>query len=313
MFNNHHTITRIGHLSLIALIGLFLFILDYAHAGRAVRNWQTTKTSSLGGAGIAAPTMIEGLYLNPAMFAYFANSSFYFQNKDGSIEPVSTSRSGQFGNTKHPEGFSAAITDGSNTAKGGFAYTDQEESGTERKKYSFGFGNSIDGNSAFGVSYSYAQDEFNEGSVTKENKLHIANLGYMYILDPKLSIALIWNDPAWSDRMNSKAVAGVHYRPLEKLAVLLDFGFDVKRSINKTFYYAVGAELEFYTDLYARFGVFQDKIFNIEGQGFGLGWIGPILGLEVSMKKTKKKDEFTTYLLNDEKLKETELSLIYLF
>jgi len=284
-----------------------------AHAGRAVRNWQTTKTSSLGGAGIAAPTLVEGLYLNPAMFAYFANSSFYFQNKDGSIKPVSTNRTSQFGNAKHPEGFSAAITDGSNTAKGGFSYTDQEESGTERKKYSFGFGNTIDGNSAFGISYSYVQDKFSEGSLTKENKLHVASLGYLHILDPKLSFALTWNDPTWADRMNSKTVAGVHYRPFEKLSVLLDFGFDVKRSINKTFYYATGIELEFYTDLYARFGIFQDKIFNLEGQGFGIGWVGPRLGLELAMKTSKRKDEFITYLINDEKLKETELSLIYLF
>lgn len=312
MFNKYAN-TRTIHLSLIPLFSMLLFIAETVHAGRAVRNWQTSKTTSLGGAGIAAPTMIEGLYLNPAMFAYFANSSFYFQNKDGSVEPVNAGRASQFGNAKNPEGFSAALTDGSNSAKGGFSYTDQEESGTDRKKYSFGFGNSVDGNSAFGISYSYVQEEFLEGTVTKENKLHVGSMGYLYIVDPKLSFAVIWNDPTWADRMNSKTVTGVHYRPFEKLSLMLDFGFDVKRSINKTFYYATGAEFEFYTDLYARFGVFQDKIFNIEGQGFGIGWVGPRLGLEAAMKTTKRKDDFATYLLNNEKLKETEISLIYLF
>jgi len=304
-------------LSLFACLNLLLFvpvlIISDANAGRAVRNWQTTKTSALGGAGIAVPTMLEGLYLNPAMFAFFTNSSFSFQKKDATLEPVSTSRNAQFGNTKPPEGFSAAITDGSNTAKGGFSYTDQEESGTERKKYSFGFANTIDGNSALGVSYSYVQEEFMEGANALSSKLHVGSIGYINIISPQLSYAIVWNDPAWADRLNSKTVLGINYSPFERLTLLLDFGHDIKRSVNKTFYYAIAAEVEVYTDIYARYGIFQDKIFNIEGQGFGLGWVGPRLGLEFAMKTTKRKDDFDIFLLDDEKLKETELSLVYLF
>lgn len=309
----NYIITLRSYLSLFTCLSLLFFTTTSSWAGRAVRNWQTTKTSALGGAGIASPTMVEGLYQNPAMFAFFPNSSFYFQNKDGDIKPTHTTRNTTFGNAKPPEGFSAAITDGSNAAKGGFAYTDQEESGTERKKYSFGFGNTIDGNSALGVNYSYVQEEFIEGTLAKENKLHVGSIGYLNIINPQLSYALVWNDPAWSDRINSKTVAGVHYKPFERLSFMLDMGLDIKRSINKTLYYAAATEVEVYTDLYARFGLFQDKIFNLHGYGFGFGWVGPRLGLEFAMKQSKRKDAFQVFLLDDEKLKETELSLIYLF
>lgn len=310
--NKSHLNIPLSCLSLFTCLNLLLFV-PVANAGRAVRNWQTTKTTALGGAGIAAPTMIEGLYLNPAMFAFFSNSSFYFQNKDSSLDPVNATRSTQFGNSKPPKGFSAAINDGSNSSKGGFSYTDQEESGTKRKKYSFGFGNTIDGNSSLGVSYSYVQDEFMEGNSELHNKLHVGSIGYMNILSPQLSLAIVWNDPAWADRLNSKTVVGVHYAPFERLNFLLDFGQDIKRSLNKTLYYAIATEIEFYTDLYARFGMFQDKVFNLEGQGMGIGWVGPRLGLEFAMKTSKRKDNFNTFLLPNEKLKETELSLVYLF
>lgn len=307
-----YIITYIKCLSLFACFNLVIFTHN-SLASRAVRNWQSTKTASLGGAGIASPTMTEGLYLNPAMFAFFTNSSFYFQNKDSSLEPVNTARTTQFGDQNPPEGFSAAITDGSNNAKGGFSYTDQEESATKRKKYSFGFGNTIDGNSSLGISYSYVQEQFNEGSNEINNKLHIGSIGYLNILSPQLSFAVTWNDPAWSDRYNSKTILGIHYTPVERISLLLDFGHDIKRSVNKTFNYAVATEIEVYTDIYARFGMFQDKILNIEGQGFGLGWVGPRLGLEFAMKKTKRKDNFNIFLLENESLKETELSLVYLF
>lgn len=304
--------TQVKCLSQLSLI-IVLFFSSNTLAGRAVRQWQTTKTSSLAGAGIAAPTMIEALYVNPAMYAYFTTSSFYFQNHDGKIDPLNSSRTATFGDSNNPEGFSAAITDGSNPAKGGFTYTDQEESGTERKRYGFGFGNTVDGDSAFGVNYSYIVDEFSEGSIEKKSKLHVGSMGYLSIVNPQFSYAIIWNDPAWADRLNSKTVFGMHYRPFEKLSLMLDLGQDIKRSINKTLYYAAGLEVEVYTDVYARCGVFQDKIFNLKGYGFGLGWIGPRIGLEVAIKQSQRKDEFNTFLLQDEKLKETEASLLYLF
>lgn len=305
-------ITSNSHLSLLTLV-LAMFFAHDSLAGRAVRQWQTTKTGSLGGAGIASPTMIEGLYLNPAMLSFFTTSSFYFQNRDGKIDPLNSGRSSIFGNIGQPEGFSAAITDGSNQGKGGFSYTDQEESGTERKRYSFGFGNSIDGDSSFGINYSYVVDEFTEGSTEKKTKIHVGSIGYLRIVSPKLSYALIWNDPAWADRINSKTVFGIHYTPFEKISLMLDLGHDIKRSINKTFYYASGLEVEVATDIYVRGGVFQDKIMNLKGYGFGLGWIGPRLGIEFAMKQSQRKDNFNTFLLQDEKLKETEASLVYLF
>lgn len=305
--------TSIRRLSCLTLFLLMFFSQD-AFSGRAVRQWQTTKTSSLAGAGIAAPTMVEGLYLNPAMLSYFTNSSFYFQNHDGKIDPMNVSnRSSTFGEIDHPNGFSAAITDGSNDGKGGFSYTDQTESGTERKKYTFGMGMSIDGDSSFGINYSYLVDEFKDGLVGKKDKIHVGSLGYMKILSSKLSYALTWYDPAWADRINSKAVFGIHYSPIEKLSFMLDFGHDIKRSLNKTFYYATGLEIEVVTDVYLRSGLFEDKLFNLRGYGFGVGWVGPKLGLEIAMKQSKRKDEFNTFLLKDEVLKETEASLLYSF
>jgi hypothetical protein len=98
-----------------------------------------------------------------------------------------------------------------------------------------------------------------EGSVEKNNKLHVASIGYINILSPQLSYALIWNDPSWADRINSKTVLGLHYTPIERLTFLLDLVIDIKRSINKTFYYAIATEVEVYTDIYARFECFRIK------------------------------------------------------
>jgi hypothetical protein len=43
--------------------------------------------------------------------------------------------------------------------------------------------------------------------------------------------------------------------------------------------------------------MFQDKILNLQGQGFGVGWVGPRLGLELAMKTSKRKDQFDTFYL----------------
>lgn len=299
-------------LSLLTAL-MFGFYLSNTYASRAVRPWQTTKTASLGGAGIASPTMIEGLYLNPAMFSFFTNSSFYFQDTLAKLEPKSADRTDTFGNDRNPDGFTAAITDGSNHSKGGFSYTDQEESATKRKRYGFGFAGMIDGNSSVGINYSYIQQSYQEGSREIKESLHIGSIGYLNILSPQFSIGFTWNDPFWADRINSKTIFGIQYHPVESIALLLDAGQDPKRSINKTFNYSAGVEYEFYQDVFARFGVFQDKLFNLRGYGFGLGWIGARIGFEVAMKQSSRKDNFDTYLLEYEKLKETELSLLYLF
>jgi len=295
------------------LILLLVFAPDI-FASRPVRNWQTPKTASLGGAGVALPTAIEGLYLNPALFSFFTESIFSFQSLSGKIAPVNDSRESVFNDAKSPRGFSASVTDGSNQSKGGFSYTDQEESGVKRKKFSFGASDMIDANTSIGFGYSLAKDEIKETtSSTRSTQSHIFSMGLAQIINPNLSWAVVWYDPAWADRINSKTTWGINFKPINELTLLADLGSDLKRSFNKTYSYSLAVEYQALKDVYLRYGTFVDKLFNTEGSGFGIGWIGPKIGLEFSQKRTVRKNALATYLLESEKLKETELSFLYLF
>lgn len=296
---------------------LILFVLwcsSITFASGPIRQWQTVKTRSLAGAGVAAPNMLEGLFLNPADFSFFTQSSIYFQNNTSKYDGLSNDRMSTYHSSETPQGYTAALTDGSNDTKGGFAYSTHEESGIKRKRYTFGFSQMLDQDTSFGLSYNYTNDVINDSALaTTKQQTHVVNIGLLQVLSSQVSWGVVWYDPAWADRYNSKTVWGIQYKPLEDLTLLLDAGSDIKRSINKTYNYSTAIEYQIYKDLYLRYGIFTDKIYNSTGSGMGIGWNGPRLGVEIALKKSKRLDNLPTFIFEGEKLTETTFALTYIF
>jgi hypothetical protein len=278
-----------------------------------IRQFQTSRLNATGGAGVASILSTEAAILNPATSAFFDGTSFSYQSYKTSLQNESTQRQAQneqFPQSNNSQGF--FIADHSGPVKGGTAYILQDENNYERNRLVLHGAAPISANTAVGISYNYITDRLPLSSRRRHLVHHQASVGILHIPDEDTSLGLVILDPTRTTPGEERMLAGLQYRIAEKLTVMGDAGVQFTRSFSKSYLWAAGAQINIFSDFFLRAGRFYDNIAKFKGTGWGVGWIGPRLGVEFSQKYSEQFDSGYSFF-KDEKVIDSSLSAIIKF
>ena len=149
-------------------------------------------------------------------------------------------------------------------------------------------------------------------SSIRHNTFHQMKIGLMHIVDDNTIIGLVITDPTQSNHGDERATGGFQYDVAERVTILGDAGFQFTRAYNKAYIWSGAIQLKFFEDFYLRIGQFYDNVTKFKGNGWGISWLGPRLGLEFAQKFS---DQFAknSYVYSEETLVDTSLSAIIKF
>lgn len=285
---------------------LLLVFLHFSAVAQ-IRDYRTTRMISTSGAGVGSVLMIESVSLNPASAAFFKDPLLYVQNNSGKIENKSTDRPSDDQYNFDPKGFMLAVTDTKTRTPGGFSYQKYEENDIERERYSLNIAAPMGADSSMGVTYHYTIDKhFQEG----KKKTHRADLGYFKIFSEDLTIGMALKDvTSGITRLETTGTIGAQYSLFSNLAIAIDIGQNYKRSLSDTFFYNASVQLKFFKDLSFRAGIKDDKNQNLKGGSYGVSWYGPRLALEIAQSNLRPRDDVSSLLYANEKIKEISFSM----
>ena len=231
-----------------------------------IRDFQTTRLNSLGGAGVASVLSTEAAILNPAGAAFFDGSSFSYQKIDTSLRNENSTRKtapDKFQKNSNSQGVFAA--DHSGPIKGGISYLSQDENRFERSQLVAHAAVPIGTASSLGFSYRYIQDELPLGAKDRHQLHHQASLGAIHILDEETILGLVVIDPARAIPGDERVIGGFQYNIAEKFMIIGDAGMQYTKSISKKYLWRAGAQINIFSDFFLRAGKFQRN------------WLGRIL------------------------------------
>ena len=299
---------------------LFSYFLSWtttmANTPYKIRDFETVRLKSTAGAGVGSMLLNESAVLNPATVAFFNFSTFYIQREQsemantGDREWAENQFNDESGNT------ALIIADATNpNMKGTMAYTTQQEGTEKRKRVSAAFGKPIGKKSSIGMLYRYTiENSLLDGEDADSQKFHQLSMGAFHAIEDNLTIGIVANDIAKQRTGESKVIAGGQYFYRDIIALIFDFGIDpYAETMSDNFLYKGAVQLNFFSDLYLRGGVFTDKIDRVRGNGIGLGWVGPKLVIDFAFKNSKPMSDDSPLLRSGETLKDTGLSLTYKF
>lgn len=278
-----------------------------------IREFQTTRLTSTAGAGVASILSTEAAILNPATAAFFTGSNFSYHNTKTSLRHKSDEREAandDFAGRNRSQGFFMA--DQSGPLKGGLSYLVQDENGYERSQLNMHTAAPMSANSAAGVSYRYIQDEKPRGNSPRHKVSHQMTLGSVFILDEDTTLGLTLIDPTRAVRGEERVVAGLQYNIADKLTLIADVGTQYTKAASKKYLWRGAVQLTLFDDFFFRAGRFYDNVREFKGTGWGVGWIGPKLGVEFAQRFS---DQFgkDSYIYQDESLVDTSISAIIKF
>lgn len=273
-----------------------------------IRDFQTTRLNSTAGAGVASILSTEAAILNPATAAFFNGSSFSYQSYSTSLRHESDDRelnSEDFAGRNKSQGFFMA--DHSGPVKGGISYLIQDENDYKRKQLSIHTASPLGDKTSLGLTYRYLEDT----KPTKHEINHQTSIGLIQILDEKTIFGLLIVDPTRSTPGQERALAGFQYSIADKLTFIGDTGFQYSRGITKKYLWRAALQIQLFDDFFFRAGKFYDNVTEFKGNGWGVGWIGPRLGVEFAQKFSEQMKK--SYIYQDETLVDTSLSAIIKF
>ena len=124
-----------------------------------IREFQTTRLMSTGGAGVASILSTEAAVLNPAASTFFDGSSFSYQMYKTSLKKENDIRDtapDKF--PKSNQSMGTFLADHSGPVKGGVAYLTQNENSYERTSAVMHASAPMGDSTAMGLRYNYIQD-----------------------------------------------------------------------------------------------------------------------------------------------------------
>lgn len=278
-----------------------------------IREFQTTRLNSTGGAGVASVLSTEAALLNPATAAFFDGSSFSYHNVSTSLRKESDERdinSDDFASRNKSQGIFMADHNG--PVKGGVSYITQDENNYEREQIALHTSAPITQSTGLGFSYRYIQDELPKGSKNRRQTHHQMAVGMLFIADEDTIIGLTVVDPTRTTPGEERAIAGLQYSVADKLTLIADVGTRYTKDVRQKHLWRAAAQLTLFDDFFFRVGKFSDMIRENKGYGWGIGWIGPRLGVEFAQKFSDQFGE-NNYVYKDETLVDTSLSAIIKF
>jgi hypothetical protein len=278
-----------------------------------IRDFQTTRLNSTAGAGVASILSTEAAILNPASAAFFNASSFSFHSYSTSIRQESAEReinNDPFAKTNSSSGL--FVSDHSGPLKGGLAYIQQNENRHQRERMTFHAGAPVGNAAAFGLSYSYLQDQYPRTISPRRRVEHLLSLGGTMIMDEKAILGLVVQDPTRTMPGEERLLAGFQFTVADRLILLGDVGARYTGNFSKDYLWRGAAQVNLFSDFFLRAGKFYDNVQKFKGTGWGVGWIGPKLGVEFSQKMSEQFRK-VGYLYQEEELVDTSLSVMINF
>jgi hypothetical protein len=292
---------------------LALMLLMGQSSWAQIREFQTTRLNSTAGAGVASVLSTEAAILNPASSVFFSGSSLSYQRYSTSLRQESDERDvagDDFPSQNKSQGF--FISDHDGPVKGGVALIKQDENDYQRTQIVSHGAASIGDSTAMGFTYRYLQDSRPKQFRHRREVSHQLSLGMTHILDEKTIFGLILVDPTRTTKNEERAIAGIQYSFADKLTLIADAGTQYTQDARDKYLWRAAIQLQLFDDFFIRVGKFYDNIRESKGTGWGVGWIGPKLGVEFAQKFSEQfgKD---SYIYRDETLVDTSLSAIIKF
>lgn len=253
---------------------------NFAYA--KVHEFETTHQKSMAGTGVAGIFMEEAAFLNPASLSFFNNGNISVQRDMLQLKDA------QGNILQKPKSTGVVFSDGNPSLSGSVSYVHQEEGVYKRKRWGVSTSAPINAGSAFGVSVRKTKDENTSTGVVKDYYQSV--FGVTHSIDAQTSLGVVVYDAFKSQGQATKAFVGAQHLFVDYITLAFDLGANYKaEEISDSLLYRGGIQVRVLDDFYLRFGAFNDKEKQEKGNGFGLAWIQPKLGLEFAMKNTKQE------------------------
>lgn len=290
------TLTNIRGIILFYLI----FLISGASSGHAaispisnnhlyVHDYETTRLKSTAGTGVASVLLEEGTVLNPATMAYYNISSIYFQKyrskyaDNSSLEQSTTNRP-----VDKSDSLALILADTKSSIKGAVSFQKQREWQSERKRLGLATAFPIGKYSSIGMTFRYTKDiNSDDGLNTSTEKYNQFIFGISHATEFGLSLGALVIDPLNKKSTDRKALIGAQYMVANILSLMFDVGSDYKENLSEKVLYRGAIQINLFSDLYLRTGVFRDRGAREKGNGVGLGWVSPRLMIEAALKNTE--------------------------
>lgn len=254
-----------------------------------IREFQTSRLISTGGAGVASILSTEAAVLNPAASAFFQDSSFSHQSYRTSLQKENQLRNAtghDFPALNRSQGL--FLSDNSGPVKGGMAYLTQNENQYERKQIVLHGAVPMGPSSAMGVSYSFLEDGRPRNFVDRYKTHHRASVGITHILDRDTVLAIVVLDPTRTTPGEERAIAGFQYTLADRFTIIGDIGAQFTRDVSSHYLWRGSVQMNIFSDFFLRLGQFFDNIQKMKGTGWGLSWMGPRFGVEFSQRQSEQ-------------------------
>ena len=297
-------------LSLVAIMHFFFlfsflsFFSDaHAQTQEAIRPLQTARLISTSGAGVGSMLVAESAILNPAPVAFFQDTFVSYQKGNAKLGNSSQERitnADPFGQLNSSESF--YLFDNSSELKGGLSYQYQREDGQRRKRITATASSLVTDNLSVGVLYKYTEDTTYSAQANRSRISNPITLGFTYIYHPGFIIGGVWEDPTRASRNEARAILGAQANLTEKIVLIFDVGGNPTADLNDSRIWRGALQLALFSDVYLRGGKYQDRSLFLEGESWGVAWIGPKLGAEFAMKTSRRLTDRSTRLYDRERI-----------
>lgn len=291
----------------------FIILIAIAFMGHnswaQIRDFETTRLMSTAGAGAASILSTEAAILNPSTSAFFNESSMSYHGYRTSLQNESKDRASLnelFPKNNSSEGIFISDTEGQ--IKGGMAFINQRENSFRRERLILHGSSPMSKTSSMGLGYQYLQDKKPRSSNSRHSTHHQLILGLTQIIDESMTLGLVIVDPTRNTPGEERVLAGFHYNVADRFALIADVGSQYTKDIQKFHIWRASLQLNIFSDLFFRIGRFHDNIQNMKGTGWGLGWIGPRIGIEFAQKVSEQFK--SDYIFNNERLFDSSLSFV---
>lgn len=299
---------------MINLKTLIVYLLIAPCVYGQVREYETTRLKGTGGAGVGSLLLTDAAILNPASLAFFMRSAVYVHQVKSDFDgPDKGRRALNRQYSRQSDTKALIFADTKRQLRGAAAYVMQKEGYDERKRIYASMAHHVGKQSAFGVQYRRTEDMIQSGSFMDKQEYNQTIFGATHVVDKNFSLGLLLIDPFKAKSRDNKIIFGSQLVIQDILAIMLDAGTDYMEDPSDELLYRVAVQVNFLSDFYLRAGHFNDKGLGEKGSGIGASWVGPKIGLDISYKTTKATDPSISKLAKGESLKETSLSISYVW
>jgi hypothetical protein len=305
------TFSLVAIMHFFLLLSLISFLSNaYAQSPRTPRPLQTARLNSTSGAGVGSLLVAESAILNPAPTAFFQDTYVSYQKNNVDLSNASTERitnADPFGQLNTSESY--YLFDNSSELRGGLSYQHQREDGMRRKRITATASSLIKDNLSFGVLFKYTEDTQYLDTGNRHRVSNPFTLGFTYIYHPGLIFGGVWEDPTRASVEESRAILGFQASLSEKIVLIFDVGGDPTTDFNDSRLWRGAIQIALFSDVYIRGGKYQDRSLFLEGESWGVAWIGPKLGAEFSIRTSRPLTDKSTRLYNQERLTDASFAL----